>query len=206
MLYMGTHVPWGHMSHDVHEVVLMFIHDGTVHTCIYLCVVLCGTHECICTYPCDSVILCSRDPDLYLWKMDRTENFSRMRLKLARNYNYNKHTDASQHSSGETPLVSSTADTSLLAMATATKSPSEEEEEHLFDQIQKLARDEPAVALEKGKKEKLMIREMCQLVTVVEVISGTLDITNRCIYFVSDAQDKDAISISCECTGELKGW
>eukprot|EP00731_Ephydatia_muelleri_P028464 Em0020g108a len=88
-------------------------------------------------------------------------------------------------------------------MATATKSPSEEEEEHLFDQIQKLARDEPAVALEKGKKEKLMIREMCQLVTVVEVISGTLDITNRCIYFVSDAQDKDAIS--CECTGRVKG-
>ena len=93
--------------------------------------------------------------------------------------------------------MSSTADTSLLAMATATKSPSEEEEEHLFDQIQKLARDEPAVALEKGKKEKLMIREMCQLVTVVEVISGTLDITNTCIYFVSDPQDKDYVP--CEC-------
>ena len=117
-----------------------------------------------------------------------------MRLKLARNYNYNKHTDASQRSSGETPLLANTADTSLLAMATATKSSSEEEEEeHLFDQIQKIARDEPAVAQEKDKKEKLVKRETCQLVTVVEVISGTLDITNKCIYFVSDPQDKDFI-------------
>ena len=145
---------------------------------------------------CGSMTLHHRDTDLYLWKMDRTENASRMRLKLARNYNYNKHTDASQQSSDVMPSKYNTADTRLLAMATATKSSAEEEEEHLVDQIQMLARDEPSVALEKDKKEKLVRRETCQLVTLVEVISGTLDITNKCIYFVSDPQDKD--TIPCE--------
>ena len=142
---------------------------------------------------CGSMTLHHRDADLYLWKMDRTENASRMRLKLARNYNYNKHTDASQQSSNVMPSKCNTADTRLLAMATATKSSAEEEEEHLVDQIQMLARDEPSVALEKGKKEKLVRRETCQLVTLVEVISGTLDITNKCIYFVSDPQEKDYV-------------
>ena len=156
-------------------------------------------HMSQCVVALQLMILCCRDADLYLWKMDRTENFSRIRLKLARNYNYNKHSDASQQSSGATPSMS-IADTSLLAMATAAKS-STEEEEHLFDQIQKLAlRDEPSVALEKGKKEKLMRTETCQLVTVVDVISGTLDITNKCIYFVSDPQDKDFIP--CEQLGQ----
>lgn len=38
------------------------------------------------------------------WKLDKTENFSRMRLKLRRNYNFNDHKDAS-YRSGEGPRV-----------------------------------------------------------------------------------------------------
>lgn len=37
----------------------------------------------------------SRVPERYSWKLDRTENFSRMRMKLIRSYPYNPHAEAS---------------------------------------------------------------------------------------------------------------
>ena len=37
-----------------------------------------------------------RAQESYLWKLDRTENFSRMRLRLTHNYGGSLHRDASQ--------------------------------------------------------------------------------------------------------------
>ena len=60
--------------------------------------------------------VCYRHPEPYLWKLDRTENFSRMRMKLSRNYDYNTHVDASRlRDVGSTPIPEpQQADASLL--------------------------------------------------------------------------------------------
>lgn len=47
-----------------------------------------------------------RREDPYLWKLDRTENFSRKRMRLARSYHSNTHQDASHlRDLASTPLV-----------------------------------------------------------------------------------------------------
>jgi hypothetical protein len=40
---------------------------------------------------------CPQQPSRVYWKLDKTENSLRMRLKLKRNYNFNDHRDAVQH-------------------------------------------------------------------------------------------------------------
>ena len=68
-----------------------------------------------------------RTPEPFLWKLDRTENFSRMRLRLSRCYNLSSHSEASQlRDSGLASSTSkesepSTSDTALLSLAKATR-------------------------------------------------------------------------------------
>lgn len=57
---------------------------------VYLCV-LCARPCTVHMYGCRFFRVSER----YSWKLDRTENFSRMRMKLIRSYPYNPHTDAS---------------------------------------------------------------------------------------------------------------
>lgn len=40
-------------------------------------------------------LLLIRKPESMCWKLSSVENYSRMRLKLVQNYNYDPHTDAS---------------------------------------------------------------------------------------------------------------
>ena len=61
--------------------VMLYIHNYVVHLCAQTC-------TCV-WYPF------SRVAERYSWKLDRTENFSRMRMKLIRSYPYNPHTEAS---------------------------------------------------------------------------------------------------------------
>ena len=55
-----------------------------------------------------------------MWKLNSTENFSRMRLKLSREYGGNRHRDASRlrdvGSILEVPLEPTSADTALLSL------------------------------------------------------------------------------------------
>ena len=68
-----------------------------MYTCV-LCVPLCicDAFTAMCIYVCTFVCVWSfRVSERYSWKLDRTENFSRMRMKLIRSYPCNPHTDAS---------------------------------------------------------------------------------------------------------------
>lgn len=61
--------------------IVLYIHNYVVHICAQTC-------TCVwCSF--------SRVAERYSWKLDRTENFSRMRMKLIRSYPYNPHTEAS---------------------------------------------------------------------------------------------------------------
>ncbi len=77
-----------------------------------------------------------RQQEQYQWKIDRTENFARMRRKLARNYNFDRHLDAShQRDLGSAPPAEEpqATDTTLLSLARASgRSASVQEEEDLL--------------------------------------------------------------------------
>ena len=48
-----------------------------------------------------------------------------------------------------------------------------------------------AEAEEAGQKEKLVLGEDCELVTVVDVVPGRLELTTQHIYFYDGSQDKE---------------
>lgn len=143
-----------------------------------------------------------RKAEHYLWKLDRTENFSRMRMRLARNYNVNRHEDAStSRDTGLTITQTPTAATELLAKVTKRTSTSWEEEEVLFEQLWSDANSpgEESVGVANSKR-KLIKGAECHLIMLMDNISGHLEITSKHLYFLSDQGEKNQ-SQTCEsCT------
>uniref|UniRef100_A0A4W6E3W2 Neurobeachin-like protein 2 n=1 Tax=Lates calcarifer TaxID=8187 RepID=A0A4W6E3W2_LATCA len=126
-------------------------------------------------------LVCERGPwadrqqDEMHWRVSSAENFSRMRLKLVRNYNFDPHREASALRDNLGKI------TSLLYG-------------DLEDDILELPEDDPAAAnnqSEAGQKEKLVLWEDCELVTVVDVVPGRLELTTQHIYFYDSSQEKE---------------
>ncbi|XP_056884546.1 neurobeachin-like protein 1 isoform X3 [Takifugu flavidus] len=143
-------------------------------------------------------LVCERGPwaDRQLsemhWRVSTAENYSRMRLKLTRNYNFDPHREASAlrdnlgvHHQRESPE-------SLLLEAVKQVKFSD-----LEDDILDLPEDDPAVANnqaemeEASQKEKLILSEDCELVTIVDVVPGRLELTTQHIYFYDSSQEKE---------------
>uniref|UniRef100_A0A8C4NXU4 Neurobeachin-like protein 2 n=1 Tax=Dicentrarchus labrax TaxID=13489 RepID=A0A8C4NXU4_DICLA len=130
-------------------------------------------------------LVCERGPwadrqqDKMHWRLSSAENFSRMRLKLVRNYNFEPHREASalRDNLGKTtlPLYS------LLLLAVKQVKVSD-----LEDDILELVETEEA-----SQKEKLVLWEDCELVTVVDVVPGRLELTTQHIYFYDSSQEKE---------------
>ena len=149
------------------------------------------------------MFVCSycRRTEQYLWKLDRTENFSRMRMRLARNYNFDTHEDASRLR--DTGLSSDSfpskekSNTQLLAKVTKRQSSSLEEEDVLLEQLWSDA-NSPALR-EDGQedpsstdlKEKLVKGVQCYLIMLMEKIPGRLEITSKHLFFLSDQSEKN---------------
>uniref|UniRef100_A0A665U0G1 Neurobeachin-like protein 2 n=1 Tax=Echeneis naucrates TaxID=173247 RepID=A0A665U0G1_ECHNA len=138
-------------------------------------------------------LVCERGPwadrqqDEMHWRVSSAENFSRMRLKLVRNYNFDYHREASAlrdnlgvHQQRVNPQC-------LLLEAVKQVKVSD-----LEDDILELPEDDPAAATEEaGQKEKLVLLEDCELVTVVDVVPGRLELTTQHIYFYDSSQEKE---------------
>ncbi|XP_051986217.1 neurobeachin-like protein 1 isoform X2 [Xyrauchen texanus] len=142
-------------------------------------------------------LFCERGPwvdkqqkDIH-WKLSSAENYSCMRLKLVRNYNFDPHTEASalrdnlgvQHQQVNTE--------SLLLEAVKQVKVSDFE-----DDILELLEEDPTSANqadseEASQKEKLVISEDCELVTVVDVFPGRLELTTQHIYFYDSSTEKE---------------
>uniref|UniRef100_A0A8C2D486 Neurobeachin-like protein 2 n=1 Tax=Cyprinus carpio TaxID=7962 RepID=A0A8C2D486_CYPCA len=142
-------------------------------------------------------LFCERGPWDIHWKLSSAENYSRMRLKLVRNYNFDPHKEASalrdnlgvQHQQVNTE--------SLLLEAVKQVKVSD-----LEDDILELLEEDPASANqadseEAGQKEKLVISEDCELVTVVDVYPGRLELTTQHIYFYDSSAEKEEGEEKC---------
>uniref|UniRef100_A0A8B9M8J7 Neurobeachin-like protein 2 n=1 Tax=Accipiter nisus TaxID=211598 RepID=A0A8B9M8J7_9AVES len=123
------------------------------------------------------------------WKLSNVENFSRMRLKLVQNYNFNSHQDASdlRDNLGELP-----SSESLLLEVVKQVKVSDLEDDVLElpeeDTARYFCRDEKD---EQSQKEKLILSEDCELITVIDVIPGRLEITTQHIYFFDGSIEKE---------------
>ena len=137
-----------------------------------------------------------RERESYLWKLDRAENFSRMRVKLTRNYNYDTHAQASRlRDMGHVqPVATQPADTSVLAKVsrrTSTFSFLEEDDlEPGTGGADPAGLEGATTAEDVSVKEKIVRAESCDLVSLMERTHGRLEVTSRNLYFFSDQQDK----------------
>uniref|UniRef100_A0A2I4BEJ2 Neurobeachin-like protein 2 n=1 Tax=Austrofundulus limnaeus TaxID=52670 RepID=A0A2I4BEJ2_AUSLI len=126
------------------------------------------------------------------WRVSSAENYSRMRLKLVRSYNFDPHREASALRDNLGVHQQRVNPESLLLEAVKQVKVSD-----LEDDILELPEDDPAAANnmaeaeEAGQKEKLVLGEDCELVTVVDVVPGRLELTTQHIYFYDSSQEKE---------------
>ncbi|XP_028319544.1 neurobeachin-like protein 1 isoform X2 [Gouania willdenowi] len=142
-------------------------------------------------------LVCERGPwddrkqDDIHWRVSSAENFSRMRLKLVRNYNFDLHTEASALRDNLGVHQQRVNTEPLLLEAVKQVKVSD-----LEDDILELPEDDPSTtakveAEDAGQKEKLVLWEDCELVTIVDVVPGRLELTTQHIYFYDSSQEKD---------------
>ncbi|KAM9307763.1 neurobeachin-like protein 2 [Gastrophryne carolinensis] len=129
-----------------------------------------------------------RNPAEVRWKLSGVETYSRMRLKLVPNYNFDPHTEASALRDNHGTDYSQTPPDPLpLAVAKEAKV-NEMEDDQLSDEELPIMQVETK---EQNQREKLMISEDCELITVVDVIPGRLEVTTQHIYFYDLSSEKE---------------
>ncbi|XP_030639127.1 LOW QUALITY PROTEIN: neurobeachin-like protein 2 [Chanos chanos] len=124
------------------------------------------------------------------WKLSSAETYSKMRLKLVPNYSYDSHSDASasrDNMGAESPR--SSTDTLPLAVAKEAKV-SDMEDDQLEDE-DLVFLDNHVEGEEENQKEKLVLSEDCELITIVAVVPGRLEVTNHHIYFYDGSSEKE---------------
>eukprot|EP00061_Rhincodon_typus_P015900 g43839.t1 len=134
------------------------------------------------------------------WKLSSVENYSRMRLKLVQDYNFDPHTNASalRDNLGKaepfciyTGVQQSTpSNDSLLLEAVKQAKVNDLEDDRLADEdltvLSNINEKE-----EQNQKEKLVIAEDCDLITIMDVVSGRLEVTTQHINFFDGSLDKE---------------
>ncbi|MGH0138239.1 UNVERIFIED_CONTAM: hypothetical protein FKN15_069576, partial [Acipenser sinensis] len=124
------------------------------------------------------------------WKLSSAETYSKMRLKLVPNYSFDSHSVASalRDNMGADHLHSPT-ESIPLAVAKEAKV-SEMEDDQLGDE-DLVFLDNQVDEEEQNQKEKLVISEDCELITIVAVIQGRLEVTTHHIYFYDGSTEKE---------------
>ncbi|KAM5156980.1 neurobeachin-like protein 2 isoform 1-T1 [Mantella aurantiaca] len=130
-----------------------------------------------------------RNPAEVRWKLSSVETYSRMRLKLVPNFNFDAHAEASAlRDNLGTDHSQTLTDSFPLAVAKEAKV-NEMEDDQLGDEdLLNIYHEETK---EPNQREKLVISEDCELITIVDVILGRLEVTTQHIYFYDLSSDKE---------------
>ncbi|KAK2091048.1 Neurobeachin-like protein 2 [Saguinus oedipus] len=143
--------------------------------------------------PCGAWAL--RDPPTPHWKLSSAETYSRMRLKLVPNHHFDPHLEASalRDNLGEVPLTPTEEASLPLAVTKEAKvsTPPEDLQEDQLSEEELAALETPMEAAELDEqREKLVLSAECQLVTVVSVVPGLLEITTQNVYFYDGSTER----------------
>ncbi|NXT30836.1 NBEL2 protein, partial [Pelecanoides urinatrix] len=131
-----------------------------------------------------------RNPPEVRWKLSSAETYSRMRLKLVPNLNFDQHLEASalRDNLGADHLHNP-AESLPLAMAKEAKV-SELEDDQLAEEDLPVL-DNQAEPKEQNQREKLVVSEDCELITTVAVVPGRLEVTTQHVYFYDGSSEKE---------------
>ncbi|XP_054406869.2 neurobeachin-like protein 2 isoform X1 [Pongo abelii] len=143
--------------------------------------------------PCGAWAL--RDPPIPRWKLSSAETYSRMRLKLVPNHHFDAHLEASalRDNLGEVPLTPTEEASLPLAVTKEAKvsTPPEELQEDQLGEDELAELETPMEAAELDEqREKLVLSAECQLVTVVAVVPGLLEVTTQNVYFYDGSTER----------------
>ncbi|XP_019379037.1 PREDICTED: neurobeachin-like protein 1 isoform X2 [Gavialis gangeticus] len=128
------------------------------------------------------------------WKLSNVENYSRMRLKLVQNYSFNSHQEASALRDNLGVHQTQPASESLLLEVVKQVKVSDME-----DDVLELLEEDTAASVnkdekeEQSQKEKLVLSEDCELVTVIDLIPGRLEVTTQHIFFFDGSIEKEGV-------------
>jgi WD40 repeat protein len=141
----------------------------------------------------------SRKSDKYSWKLDRTENFSRMRMKLSRSYPYNSHTEASiLRDQGDIALSEVENIVKELLKAKDSVLPSVlpdggSNTDDLFDEAESTLVETPTLPKQfdglTDAVERSVCDVKCQLVLLTEKFNGSLEVTTTHISFEPEKKE-----------------
>ena len=120
------------------------------------------------------------------WKLSSTETFQRMRLKLTRNFAFTSHADASR------ALDKSDDETGAREVAVPVRVAKEAVVENVAEDVLEFD-DLVGPHSPKGKErartlsetEREVLSEDCELITLMDIVPGKLDITTNNVYFHS---------------------
>uniref|UniRef100_A0A665UAK3 Neurobeachin-like protein 2 n=1 Tax=Echeneis naucrates TaxID=173247 RepID=A0A665UAK3_ECHNA len=123
------------------------------------------------------------------WKLSNAETYSKMRLKLVPNYNYDPHSEASalrDNMGTESPRSSEP-----LPLAVAKEAKVSDMEDDQLGEEDLIFLDNKVEGEDESQKEKLVLSEDCELITIVAVVPGRLEVTTHHIYFYDGSSEKE---------------
>ncbi|XP_074640856.1 neurobeachin-like protein 1 isoform X2 [Tubulanus polymorphus] len=124
------------------------------------------------------------------WKLSNQENFIRMRPKLVPNYNFDMHIEASRLRDNLAPTERpDEADLSLLQKAIVQAE--DIGDDRLGDEEWSLISSTANNLEDLSGKEKLVLSEECDMVTLVDVVRGRLEVTTTHVYFFDCSTNKE---------------
>ncbi|XP_039972845.1 neurobeachin-like protein 2 isoform X4 [Xiphias gladius] len=123
------------------------------------------------------------------WKLSNAETYSKMRLKLVPNYNYDPHSEASalrDNMGADSPRSSEP-----LPLAVAKEAKVSDMEDDQLGEEDLVFLDNKVEGEDESQKEKLVLSEDCELITIVAVVPGRLEVTTHHLYFYDGSSEKE---------------
>uniref|UniRef100_UPI003AAC4AAA neurobeachin-like protein 2 isoform X1 n=1 Tax=Centroberyx gerrardi TaxID=166262 RepID=UPI003AAC4AAA len=123
------------------------------------------------------------------WKLSNAETYSKMRLKLVPNYNYDTHSEASafrDNMGADSPRSSEP-----LPLAVAKEAKVSDMEDDQLGEEDLVFLDNKAEGEDESQREKLVLSEDCELITIVAVVPGRLEVTTHHLYFYDGSSEKE---------------
>ncbi|XP_063735209.1 neurobeachin-like protein 2 isoform X1 [Eleginops maclovinus] len=122
-------------------------------------------------------------------KLSNAETYSKMRLKLVPNFNYDPHSEASalrDNMGADSPRSSEPLPVAVAKEAKV----SDMEDDQLGDE-DLVFLDNKVEGEDENQKEKLVLSEDCELITIVAVVPGRLEVTTHHLYFYDGSSEKE---------------
>ncbi|KAF3691862.1 Neurobeachin-like protein 2 [Channa argus] len=123
------------------------------------------------------------------WKLSGAETYSKMRLKLVPNYNCDSHTEASalrDNMGADSPHSSEP-----LPLAVAKEAKVSDMKDDQLGEEDLVFLDNEVEGEDESQKEKLVLSEDCELITIVAVVPGRLEVTTHHLYFYDGSSEKE---------------